>query len=235
MAQPIVRSSALPPDSLPGQIYARLREDIIRGVYPQGGRLAEAPLAEELQVSRVPLREAVPLLAVHGFVRTLPRRSAVVTTWTTRSAHELFDLRLCLETGAAGFAARQVAAGASAEPLHAALVSSRAGVTTRDGYRIACDSTRFHEVVVELTDNALMRSVMRSVSGRMMWLFYLTSELDPVDALAGHAELLEAIRSGNERVAEAVAYAHIERDRVESMRVLEKAGSLRSREVRATG
>jgi DNA-binding GntR family transcriptional regulator len=69
-----------------------------------------------------------------------------------------------------------------------------------------------------------MRSLMRSVSGRMMWLFFLTSELDPVDALAGHQELFEAIRSGNERVAEAVAYTHIESDRLESLTALQRLG-----------
>jgi DNA-binding GntR family transcriptional regulator len=143
-----------------------------------------------------------------------------VTTWTVHSAHDLFDLRLCLEVGAARFAAQQIAAGASIASLYTALERSRNGVTTRDPYRIAGDSTRFHEVIVELTGNALMRSVLRSVSGQMMWLFYMTSELSPVDALAGHEELLEAIESGNERVAESIAYAHIERDRAESMRVL---------------
>ncbi|HET6501048.1 MAG TPA: GntR family transcriptional regulator [Amycolatopsis sp.] len=207
-------------DSLSRQIYDRLREGIIRGRYPQGSRLAEQRLAAELEVSRVPLREAVPLLEVDGFVRTLPRRGAVVTQWTVRSAHDLFDLRLCLEVGAARFAARQIALGASPSPLRGALERSRQGVTTNDPYRIAGDSTLFHETIVELTGNDLMRSLMRSVSGRMMWLFYLTSELDAMDALAGHEELLEAIGSGNERLAESVAYMHIERDRAESMAVL---------------
>jgi DNA-binding GntR family transcriptional regulator len=197
-----------------------MREGIIRGRYPQGSRLAEQRLAEELEVSRIPLREAVPLLAVDGFVDTLPRRSAVVCTWTRRSANDLFDLRLCLEVGAARFAARQVAAGASIAPLEEALARSRQGLTTADSYRIAGDSTQFHEIMVELTDNALMRSVMRSVSGRMMWLFFMTSDLDPVDALAGHEGLLDAIASGNERLAESVSYTHIERDRTESMRIL---------------
>ncbi|MGW0632273.1 GntR family transcriptional regulator [Streptomyces sp. NPDC001984] len=209
-------------DPLSRQIYDRLREGIIRGRYPQGSRLAEQRLAEELQVSRVPLREAVPLLEVDGFVHTLPRRGAVVSSWTVRSAHDLFDLRLCLEVGAARFAARQIAGGASPDPLRAALERSRQGVTTNDAYRIAANSTLFHEVIVELTGNALMRSLMRSVSGRMMWLFYLTSSLDPLDALAGHEELLEAISSGNGRFAESVAYMHIERDRAESMAVLVK-------------
>jgi len=213
---------AAPRESLSRQIYARIREGIIRGRYPQGSRLAEQPLAEELQVSRVPLREAVPLLAVHGFVRTLPRRGAAVTTWSIHTAHELFDLRLCLEVGAARFAAQQVAGGAPIDTLYDALARSREGLETLDAYRVAGDSTKFHETVVELTGNELMRSLMHSVSGRMMWLFYLTSELDPANALAGHAELVQAIRSGNERVAEAVAYAHIERDRGESMRLLKE-------------
>jgi DNA-binding GntR family transcriptional regulator len=197
-----------------------MREGIIRGRYRQGSRLAEQRLAEELDVSRVPLREAVPLLAVDGFVETLPRRSAVVTTWSIKSANDLFDLRLCLEVGAARFAARQVAAGGSVAPLRAALARSRQGLSTGDSYRVAGDSTQFHETMVELTENALMRSVMRSVSGRMMWLFYMTSELDPLDALDDHEELVDAIASGNERLAESVSYTHIERDRTESMRIL---------------
>jgi len=225
MAAPIDPTTR--PDSLSRQIYATLREGIIRGRYPQGSRLAEQRLAEELQVSRVPLREAVPVLEIEGFVSTLPRRSAIVTTWTIRSAHDLFDLRLCLEVGAARYAARRIAAGASIAPLQAALGSARRSLDSGDAYRIAGDSTRFHEVVVELTDNALMRAVMRSLSGRMMWLFFMTQELDPLHAHNGHQELLAAIESGDERVAEAVAYTHIERHRLDSMRALRASSDIR--------
>jgi DNA-binding GntR family transcriptional regulator len=122
---------------------------------------------------------------------------------------------------------RSVAAGTSVAPLQAALEGCRDGLDSGDAYRIAGDSTRFHEVVVELTANALMRSVMRSVSGRMMWLFFMTRELDPLDAHHGHEELLAAIESGNERVAEAVAYTHIERDRLDSMRALHHSHDIR--------
>lgn len=212
------------PESLSRQIYAMLREGIIRGRWPQGSRLAEQRLAQEFQVSRVPMREAVPQLEVDGFVQTLPRRGAVVSTWSVKAANDLFDLRLCLEVGAARYAAREVAAGVSTEPLRGAFEQSRRAVAERDSYRIARDSTAFHEIIVDLTDNALMRSVMRSVSGRMMWLFFMTSELDPVDALAGHEELLKAIASGNERVAESVAYTHIESDRLESLAALRRLG-----------
>src|ERR1700712_5674646 len=100
------------PESLSRQIYAVLREGIIRGRYPQGSRLAEQRLAREFQVSRVPMREAVPRLATDGFVHTVPRRGAVVSQWSIKAANDLFDLRLCIEVGAARYAARQVAGGA---------------------------------------------------------------------------------------------------------------------------
>jgi DNA-binding GntR family transcriptional regulator len=206
--------------SLPRQIHARLREAIIRGEYPQGHKLAETRIAEELAVSRVPLREAVPMLEVEGFVTSTPRRGAVVSTWTSRLIHELFDLREVLEVGAAGHAARAVGRGVATDELEAALAWSQRVVEDGDPYRIAEASTRFHEAIVAMTGNSLLQASMRSVSGRVQWLFYLTSALDVHDAFHDHVELAAAIARGDERMAEALAYSHIERDRTPSFAVL---------------
>ncbi|RFA18159.1 GntR family transcriptional regulator [Subtercola boreus] len=208
------------PDSLSRQAYLAIREGIILGRYPQGSRLAEQRLAEELQVSRVPLREAVPQLEMDGFVRTFPRRGAVVAQWDRKAVDDLFDLRLCLEVGAARFAARQISRGAPLQLLDDALTSSQNVVHEGDAYQIAQASTKYHEAIVDLADNELMKILMRSVSGRMLWLFYLTSQLDADDAFEDHVTLRDAIASGNERVAESVAYAHIERDRLPSFTAL---------------
>lgn len=206
--------------SLSRQIHARLREAIIRGEYPQGHRLAEVRIAEELAVSRVPLREAVPMLEMEGFVVSTPRRGAVVTTWTTQLIHDLFDLREVLEVGAAGLAARAIGRGASAARIERALEHSHAVVDEGDAYRIAEASTLLHESIVEATGNALIQASMRSVSGRVQWLFHLTSDLDVHDAFHDHVELVTAIARGDERMAEALAFAHIERDREPSFSVL---------------
>jgi DNA-binding GntR family transcriptional regulator len=207
-------------DSLSRQAYLELRRGIILGRYPQGSRLAEQRLAEELDVSRVPLREAVPQLEMDGFVQTFPRRGAVVTTWDEKGVNDLFDLRLCLEVGAARFAAREIKGGAPIDPLAEALKYSQKVVHEGDPYAIAQASTWYHEAIVDLANNALMKSLMRSVSGRMLWLFYLTSQLDVDDAFQDHVALCDAIASGNERVAESVAYTHIERDRIPSFTAL---------------
>ena len=205
---------AEPTVSLSRHIYATVRERIILGVYPQGSRLPEARIGEELHVSRVPLREAVPLLERDGFVHTYPRRSTVVSQWDARQVDDLFDVRLALEAGAARYAARCVSRGAPLAVLDAALSASQRLVAGGDAYPIACASTAFHEAVVATADNDLLLRMMRTIAGRITWLFYLTSGLPADEAFHDHVALRDAIASGNERVAEAVAYAHIERDRL---------------------
>lgn len=206
--------------SLSQQMYTTLREQIILGRHPQGCRLPEQRIAEEMAVSRVPLREAVPLLERDGFVRTFPRRGAVVSTWDAKAVHDLFDVRLSLEAGAARYAARRVARGASMAVVDAALTASRQVVQGRDSYGVARASTAFHEAVVATADNELMLKMMRTLSGRMTWLFYLTSDLDVDDAFHEHEQLRDAVATGNEGLAEAVMYAHIERDRIPSFAAL---------------
>ena len=214
-------SESVRTDTLARQAYLALREGIILGRYREGERLAEQRLAQELAVSRVPLREALPQLEMEGFVQTVPRRSAVVARWDVRAVNDLFDLRLYFEAGAARYAARQVAAGASPEELDEALERSREVVREGDPYKVAQASASYHEAIVNVAGNQLMRNIMRSITGRMIWLFYLTSQLAADIALEEHAQLTNAIRSGNERLAESIAYAHIEHDRVPSFQALE--------------
>jgi DNA-binding GntR family transcriptional regulator len=222
MSRTVGTSTAESRLSLSRHIYSTLRERIILGQYPQGSRLPEKRIGEELNVSRVPLREAVPLLERDGFVHSYPRRGAVVARWDAKAIDDLFDARLSLEVGAARYAARQVAHGGSMDALNVALKEAQRLVEAGDAYAIAQSSTAFHEAVVETSANDLMIRLIQTISGRITWLFYLTSGLPVEEAFHDHVLLRDAIASGNDRVAESVAYAHIERDRqptFEAMRV----------------
>jgi DNA-binding GntR family transcriptional regulator len=222
MSGTVATSTAESRLSLSRHIYSTVRERIILGQYPQGSRLPEKRIGEELNVSRVPLREAVPLLERDGFVHSYPRRGAVVARWDAKAIDDLFDARLSLEVGAARYAARQVARGGSMDALNVALKEAQGMVEAGDAYAIARSSTAFHEAVVETSANDLMMRLIQTISGRITWLFYLTSGLPAEEAFHDHVLLRDAIASGNDRVAESVAYAHIERDRqptFEAMRV----------------
>lgn len=207
-------------EPLSTQMYQTLRRGIILGDYPQGSALKEARVADELKVSRIPIRAAIPHLENEGFLTTAPRRSARVTTWTERAINELFDVRLSIEALAARQAATAVRDGASTASLTASLDLAHDAVASGDRLAIAEAHTSYHERIVELAGNELLASIMRGVLGRMTWLFYLTAERDPATQSHEHDELLDVIASGNDRLAESVAFAHIEKGRVPSLEML---------------
>ncbi|MFZ2240556.1 MAG: GntR family transcriptional regulator, partial [Gordonia amarae] len=84
-------------DSVTQRIYAEIRARIISGELPFGERLRERDLADELDASRVPVREAIVRLEAEGFVETAPRRGASVVRLSLADVQELYDVRLALE------------------------------------------------------------------------------------------------------------------------------------------
>jgi DNA-binding GntR family transcriptional regulator len=74
-----------------------IRQRIINGRLSPGTRIVERELGAELQVSRVPVREALRMLESEGFLEVVPRRGVVVKTLTRRDVEELFDVRVSLE------------------------------------------------------------------------------------------------------------------------------------------
>jgi DNA-binding GntR family transcriptional regulator len=74
-----------------------LRERILRGDYPDGEPLRQDALAEELGVSRIPVREALRQLEAEGLVTFSPHRGAVVSSLSLEEIEELFELRAEIE------------------------------------------------------------------------------------------------------------------------------------------
>jgi DNA-binding GntR family transcriptional regulator len=209
--------------SLSAQIYEQLRHAIIEGKIPQGTKLREQWIADQFKVSRVPLREAIPLLEAEGFVYTVPRIGTFVARLTLRDVHDLFDVRETLETLAARLAAERIN-GPEAKDTVAALKDNlqRAKLAVREGNDtdIAATSAEFHRLVVELSDNALLRTMMRPISGRVQWLFRLTAARDPKVACRAHEQLLRAILRGEVDRAGELAFEHIASGRKPSLVLL---------------
>lgn len=206
--------SSDPGVSLSEHVAGSLREFIISGRIPGGSKLNERELSTELQVSRIPLREALPLLEAEGFIHSEARRGSVVHTFTLRDAEEVFDLRQRMEPFAAACAARRVAAGASPERLLAELEYARTGIP---GEQASGRNSDLHEGIVRLADHDLLRRLSSLLNGRVRWLFRLTPERDTPGMWEEHAELVHAIADGQPALAEALASAHVERGRHASL------------------
>jgi len=84
--------------TLTSMTLSALRERILHGTYPEGEPLRQDALAEELGVSRIPVREALRQLEAEGLVTFNPHRGAVVSTLSLGEIEELFELRSQIET-----------------------------------------------------------------------------------------------------------------------------------------
>jgi DNA-binding GntR family transcriptional regulator len=83
--------------SLPEEISTALRERILRGEFKEGDQLRQEAIAEEYDVSRMPVREALRQLEASGLVMLRTHKGAVVTVLPLEQIGELFDLRAVLE------------------------------------------------------------------------------------------------------------------------------------------
>ena len=85
-----------------------LRDAIRKGILEPGERLMEVQLAEELGISRTPVREAIRKLEQEGYVIMMPRRGTYVSDISTNDVKEIFEIRSALESLATGLAARRI-------------------------------------------------------------------------------------------------------------------------------
>lgn len=139
-----------------------LRDAIVSGVYPPGSRVIEAEVANRLQMSRTPVREAIRRLAGEGIIEHHPNRGAVVPAWDLDAIKEVFDLRELLEVHAIRLAARR------ARPedlilLREATAEMRAlesedGEARWDAYAII--NHRFHRHLFQMTDSARLDAIL---------------------------------------------------------------------------
>jgi DNA-binding GntR family transcriptional regulator len=90
-------TSVIPRKSLSSAVAERLRDKIVRGEIPEGAQLRQDAIAQEFEVSRIPVREALRQLQAEGLITLVPNRGAVVSLLSCEEIEELFEIRAVLE------------------------------------------------------------------------------------------------------------------------------------------
>ncbi|WP_067548216.1 GntR family transcriptional regulator [Nocardia crassostreae] len=204
------------PGSLRHRAYESIKQRIVGVELRPGQRLVERDLATELEVSRIPLREALRMLAAEGLVLLVPGKRALVAPFTPADVNNLFDVREVLESLAARLAAAH-ATPESVAPLRARMAEAHAATASGDLQRIAAANAAFHMEIIELAGNPLLSSQMRPLAARTEWLFRLTSDRDPAEQCSEHAQLFAHIEAGDTEAAAATAFAHAAAGRAHSL------------------
>lgn len=194
-----------------------IRARIIDGRYRPGDRIRERDLADELGVSRIPVREAFRTLETEGFVTLVPRSGIVVRQLSEKDVAELFDVREALEVVAAERAAQR-AGKADLLRLRQTLARGRRAIDAGDWSMVWEANQAFHDEIIRLAHNDLLASILEPLQGRLHWLF--RQHEDPEELWAEHSELCDAIASGDPERSGAQALRHVRVNRALALRLL---------------
>ena len=210
--------------------YDYLRKRILNGDYPPGHALMTNVLAPEIGVSRTPIRDALRQLEADGLVTIQPRLGASVTKMDLKSFRESCELRLALETHAAGLAARNHA-DVDLHEISLALEEMRriTGELVAGGAASALipvlvrEDVRFHLAIITAAKNDLIKKeilrlhlVNRVVSGPTA-VSRANARPEPAedldhrrDVLASHEEIFQAIADARVEDAKGAMERHIQ-------------------------
>ncbi|KAB7622800.1 GntR family transcriptional regulator [Alkalilimnicola sp. S0819] len=197
------------PKPLPELVYDAVLNAICEGTLRPGERLTQETVAERLNVSRLPVGQALAKLKGDGFVVEAGRRGLKVAPINAVLVRELYEVRAGLDLISAGKAARRITpalAGEGEELLADGLAAAKAG----DVLLLIDADWRFHWLIHEIAGNERLRDLMRAqwhhLRRIMINITRDTSDAGP--AWAEHRAIWEAVCAGDAIRAERLARAH---------------------------
>jgi DNA-binding GntR family transcriptional regulator len=210
-------------NSLHDEVAAQLRERIFSGELTPGMFLDEVRLAEQLKISRTPLREALKVLTAEGLVRHEPRRGCFVNEVTEKDLDEIFPVIALLE-GRCAFEAAQHATDAdlaTLEDMHQKLSRHAKAKRINEYY-----DTNFaiHEAIIALAGNRWLAGVISDLRKivKLARLQQLHAPGRLEQSLSEHLAVFAALKARDPEGAEAAMRTHLSRQR-EALRELARA------------
>ena len=165
----------MPPDPISdrsnrsAQIFAAIKDRIIRWQYPPGHRFTEQELCEEFVASRSPIREALRMLVENGLVDKVPHHGYHVKQPNRTEIEELYDVRLALETFIVERVAQIGLPAAEAEQLEALWAGLLSRLPELDANAALADE-HFHEALARATGNKTLLDMLRSINERLRFV-----------------------------------------------------------------
>src|SRR3954462_3124952 len=189
----------------------RIREQILSGGFRQGEHLVEAKIAEQLAISRGPVREAFKLVRAEGLLEEEPRRGTFVVSMSSDAVRDIYGLRAALEGRAARTLARDRDPGAL-DTLRALVAGIDAAVSPGDPGAVSRADLALHQGLCELSGNARIVEVFDRYVPTLRALLQLDGDvLGSLDEVSRqHRPLVDAIASGDEDKAARLFAEHAE-------------------------
>lgn len=196
--------------NLVDQVLEALLHEIASGKIAPGERIIQEQIALALGVSRQPVQQALLLLRNQGVLQDAPGRGLIVAPLDPDHVRHMYDMRAVMEGLACRCAAQENALRAAR--LGPALIDAgRKAVASGSVAKMIAADIKFHEFVYALSGNPMIAPALAThltYTQRVMGEVLMRDE-KPRDIWDQHAEIMDAIASGDADAAEALARRHI--------------------------
>lgn len=195
--------------SLADQVFEKLENDIITGVYPRGEILTELKLVEQLGVSRTPIREALRRLEQERLIKESGKGSVVMGI-TLDDLMDIMDIRQNVE-GLATFYATQNITTEGLQELNHIVQLQEYYSSLGDLEHVRQLDDRFHDTIYELSGRTVIRDTLTPLHRKTMRYRKLSIEDEERLALSiqEHKAIYEAIAAGAAQTAGELTGQHI--------------------------
>lgn len=193
-------------------VFEKLREAILAGHFRPGQRLVERELAQAMQISRTPIREALRKLEEEKLVTNIPYRGVFVSEVTAETAAEVYQVRMALEGLAAALAAEK-AAPEDLALLRGIMVDLEKASEKGHLDELIEGNNRFHATIAKLAGNQVLREILQTLQANIGLLRVTSLSVPgrPQATLEEHWGIYEAIAAQDVTLARELAAEHVRR------------------------
>lgn len=193
-------------------VFENLRSTILEGKLKSGQRLMEVQLAEQLGVSRTPVREAIRKLELEGLVVMLPRKGAYVANISVKDLMDVLEIRASLEGLGASLAAER-RNDEDIKNLEELEVEFEEAVRTQNIDMLLKKDIEFHECIFKAANNKKLEKMINTLWEQVQRfrITYVSDSNASLSLIDEHQSILNAIKEGNIADAKKFAIEHIEK------------------------
>lgn len=195
--------------SLTDGVRDHIRDGIAEGRYLPGERLREGTIAEELKVSRTPIREAMRTLEAEGLIMIEPWKGITVATLSRRQVSDFYAYRELIEGLAAEMAAR-VITDDDIERLDVSLLRLEDG-SEQTGSELGSGNEQFHQMIFDISGNRFLTKSEEVINTAkiLIWKPVYRNDERWEFAQQEHRKLFNALRARDPIIAKAAAKEHV--------------------------
>ena len=214
------------PPTIREEVYKYLREKILAGQVAPGDRLIETKLAEEINTSRTPVREALHKLEMERLIQSIPRVGYVVRAITEEEVEEICEIRLAVETLAVKWASAKITSK-EVKRLEKIIVLTNNHIMKSETQAVVELDTEFHNIICKASRSQRIQEISHNLRDHMLRFRIKGLSVPEIASRSneGHHRILNALRKGDVNDIESAVSFHLNSTKRDVKKVIGKRES----------